>query len=121
MIAMKDFVLENKRARMRRIKADRCCFFCKTKQKKRFRFIHHGQFVVFCCVSCVSAFGRPRIQQLLEEIPIPQERTNFFYKREEPEELPTERFRSPFVRSHNKAMIKIGGEKNDGKQGKVFE
>jgi len=58
---------------------ERFCFLCHSDQGKMNKFLSHGnQRKAFICKKCFQKLGRGRIQQMLEEIPLPQKSLNFF-------------------------------------------
>lgn len=68
-------------------KEKKTCFFCKWKNGKHTKFIHHHSFVVYVCPKCIDGLGgKAQTQDVLERIYLPPEQLNFNKGKTEGEE-----------------------------------
>jgi len=63
------------------LKKHKLCSTCH-QQGHLYKFISHkGQRKDYCCGFCIGKLGKPRIQQILEDLPINDERALYFLKK----------------------------------------
>jgi len=57
------------------------CTFCRlTPGRLQIFFSHGNQRVDRICSPCTKKLGKPKVQAILEDLPFPQKKTNFFKK-----------------------------------------